>query len=63
MKKSTFMVIVAMLLIITSLTLNFSGWVSHFEPITYFVVVYGLLMSGFLSFAVAFEIKIRKENY
>ena len=57
------MVIVAMLLIITSLVLNFSGWVSHFEPVTYLMLVYGLLMSGFLSFAVAFEIKIRKENY
>lgn len=63
MRKSTFFFTIALACVVVSGILNFSGWVSHFEVVSYLMTVYGLMFMGVLAFMVGFEYKINSKKY
>ena len=63
MRKSTFFFTIALVCIVVSGILNFSGWVAHFEAVTYLMCVYGLMLVGVLAFMVGFEYKVNSKKY
>ena len=62
MRKSTFFFTIALVCVVVSGILNFSGWVSHFEAVSYLMTVYGLMFVGALAFMVGFEYKMKAQN-
>ena len=63
MKKSTFFFTIALLCVVVSGILNFSGWIASFEVVTYLMAVYGLMLVGVLAFMVGFEYKVNSKKY
>jgi hypothetical protein len=63
MRKSTFFFTIALVCVVVSGILNFSGWIANFEVVTYLMAVYGLMLVGVLAFMVGFEYKVNSKKY